>query len=287
MINPYANAMTQLTKAAKLMGLKQMQLRKLQNPHRILIADLPVKMDNGRIVKFKAFRVQHNNRRGPYKGGIRFHPGVTLNEVKALSFWMSIKTAVVGIPFGGGKGGVIVNPKKLSQGELERLSRGYIKAFYKFIGPRVDVPAPDVNTTSQIMDWMTDEYGKLTGKPQPAVITGKSLAHGGSLGRDTATADGGFFILTELLNKMKLKAQRIDRRHPGFRQCRRQHGRFTLPRRLQNHCRFRFCKPRLSIQKIKASIPGSSAGSKNPTAGSMSAPAPKSTAAAAITGICR
>ena len=215
-MSPFQNAMAQLGKAAKLMGLKQSELIKLQNPQRILTADIPVKMDTGRTIKFKAFRVQHNNRRGPYKGGIRFHPGVTLNEVKALSFWMSIKTAVVGIPFGGGKGGVIVNPKKLSTGELERLSRAYIQAFHKFLGPRVDVPAPDVNTTSQIMDWMVDKYGKLTGKPQPAVITGKSIAADGSLGRDTATADGGFFILRELVKKMNLNPKKMTVAIQGF-----------------------------------------------------------------------
>ena len=216
MSNPFKNAMTQLAQAAKIMGLKPAAIKKLQNPKRVLKAEIPVKMDGGRVAKYQAFRVQHNNRRGPYKGGIRFHPGVTLNEVKALSLWMSIKTAVVGIPFGGGKGGVIVNPKKLSPAELERLSRGYIKAFYKYLGPKQDVPAPDVNTTAQIMDWMADEYAKLTGQVQPAVITGKSLKTGGSLGRDTATADGGFFILQELTKKMKLKPKSLKVAIQGF-----------------------------------------------------------------------
>jgi len=216
MQNPYSNAMAQLSKAAKLIGLKKSDLGKMQKPQRILQANIPVKMDNGKIKKFKAFRVQHNNRRGPYKGGIRFHQNVSLNEIKALSFWMTIKTAVVGIPFGGGKGGVIVNPKKLSKTELENLSRGYIRAFYKYIGPRVDVPAPDVNTTSQIMDWMVDEYNKLTGKIQPAVITGKSLANGGSLGRNTATADGGFYVLSELIKKMRLKPKNLRVIIQGF-----------------------------------------------------------------------
>ncbi|MFA5022031.1 MAG: Glu/Leu/Phe/Val dehydrogenase [Patescibacteria group bacterium] len=205
MTDPFKNAMLQLNKAAKIMGLKKDFLKSLSQPKRILKAEIPITLDNGKKVKFKAFRVQHNNRRGPYKGGIRFHQQVSLEEVKALSFWMTIKTSVVGIPFGGGKGGIIVDPHKLSKTELERLSRGYIKAFYKYIGPKVDVPAPDVNTNSQIMDWMTDEYTKLTGKKQPAVITGKSIAAGGSLGRNTATADGGFFILMNLVKKLKMK----------------------------------------------------------------------------------
>ena len=209
-MSPFQNAMLQLDKAAKLMGLKKEKLEKLKNPKKIFSVKIPVVMDSGKTVKFTAFRVQHNNNRGPYKGGIRFHPNVSLNEIKALSFWMSIKTAVVGIPFGGGKGGVIVNPKKLSKIELEKLSRGYMRAFYKNLGPRIDVPAPDVNTTPQIMDWMADEYGKLTGKSQPGVVTGKSIKAGGSLGRDTATADGG----------------------PGFWQCRRQYGGFAFPRGL-------------------------------------------------------
>ena len=215
-MSPFQNAMLQLDKAAKLMGLKKEKLEKLKNPKKIFSVKIPVVMDSGKTVKFTAFRVQHNNNRGPYKGGIRFHPNVSLNEIKALSFWMSIKTAAVGIPFGGGKGGVIVNPKKLSKIELEKLSRGYMRAFYKNLGPRIDVPAPDVNTTPQIMDWMADEYGKLTGKSQPGVITGKSIKAGGSLGRGTATANGGFFILQELVKKMKVSPKNLTVAVQGF-----------------------------------------------------------------------
>jgi len=215
MNNPFQNAMRQLQTAAKILKIEK-KVKPLQKPDRILQAEIPVVMDNGQTKKFKAFRVQHNNKRGPYKGGIRFHPNVSLNEVKALSFWMTIKTAVVGIPMGGGKGGIIVEPQKLSCGELERLSRAYIKAFYKNLGPRLDVPAPDVNTNSQIMDWMTDEYNKLTGKKQPAVITGKSIPAGGSLGRDTATADGGFFILEHLVKKLKINPKKTTVAIQGF-----------------------------------------------------------------------
>src|SRR3989304_307258 len=144
-------------------------------------------MDNGRIKKFNCYRVQFNSRRGPYKGGIRFHPSTDLDEVKALAFWMTIKCAVVGVPLGGGKGGVEVDPKKLSQTELERLSRGYVKAAGKFIGPDIDIPAPDVNTNPQIMGWMVDEYAKVIGNFEQAVSTGKTLSLGGSLGRLEAT----------------------------------------------------------------------------------------------------
>lgn len=207
--------MKQLDIAAKILGCPK-KIKNLKIPDRILRSEIPVEMDNGQTKKFRAFRVQHNNKRGPYKGGIRFHPNVTLDEVKALAFWMTIKTAVVGIPMGGGKGGVVVDPHKLSCTELERLSRGYIKAFYKNLGPRLDIPAPDVNTNSQIMDWMTDEYNKLTGKIQLAVITGKSISAGGSLGRDTATADGGFFILEHLIKKLKINPKKTTVAIQGF-----------------------------------------------------------------------
>ena len=216
MINPFQNAMVQLNSAAKILKLDKKTLAILQKPKRILKAKIPVEMDNGKIKKFDAYRVQYNDSRGPFKGGIRFHPQVDINEVKALSFWMSIKTAVVGIPMGGGKGGVIVNPKTLSKTELEKLSRGYMKAFYKNLGPKIDVPAPDVYTTSQIMDWMADEYAKLTGKKQPGVITGKSIKAGGSLGRDTATADGGFYVLESLMKILKLKPKQTRIMIQGF-----------------------------------------------------------------------
>lgn len=216
MENPFQNAMAQLTIAAKILKLNQKTLSSLKKPDRILKAKIPVKMDNGLIKTFAAYRIQYNNARGPYKGGIRYHQDVNLDEVKALSFWMAIKCAVVDIPMGGGKGGVIVDSHKLSVGELERLSRGYIKAFYKNLGPKIDVPAPDVYTNSQIMDWMTDEFCKLIGKKQIAVITGKSIATGGSLGRDTATATGGFFVLEALTKIIKLQPKKTRMLIQGF-----------------------------------------------------------------------
>lgn len=167
----------------------------LRIPQRQIEVSIPVRMDNGEIKVFKGYRVQHDNHRGPFKGGIRFHQDADINEVKALAFWMAIKCAVVDIPLGGAKGGVQVDPKQLSEGEKERLSRGWIRAMSHVIGPKEDIPAPDVNTTPQIMAWMADEYSKLAGKYQPAVITGKPLEVGGSEGRGTATAQGAFYCL--------------------------------------------------------------------------------------------
>ncbi|MFA6534032.1 MAG: Glu/Leu/Phe/Val dehydrogenase [Patescibacteria group bacterium] len=204
MPNPFVNAMKQLDKAAGFLDLEPAILAKLKTPKRILQFSVPVKMDDGTSRNFEGYRVQYNDARGPFKGGIRFHPQADLNEVKALSFWMTIKCAVVGIPFGGGKGGVAVDPKKLSIGELERLSRGYARALGLNIGPKTDVPAPDVYTTPQIMAWIMDEYSRLIGHTEPAVITGKPLAVGGSLGRDTATGQGAFYVLESLARKVKL-----------------------------------------------------------------------------------
>ncbi|MCP4524145.1 MAG: Glu/Leu/Phe/Val dehydrogenase [Candidatus Gracilibacteria bacterium] len=168
-------------------------------------------MDNGSIKTFTGFRSQHNDSRGPFKGGIRFHPDVNRSEVKALSMWMTFKCAVIDIPLGGGKGGIVVNPKKLSEGELERLSRGYVRELYKYLGPEQDVPAPDVNTNPKIMSWMMDEYSLLTGKYSPGSFTGKPLTSGGSAGRGKATAQGGIYVLQEIakLKKLKLKGKNV------------------------------------------------------------------------------
>ena len=155
-------------------------------------------MDDGRLEVFTGYRVRHDDTRGPAKGGIRFHPGVTEDEVQALALWMAFKCAVVGLPFGGGKGGVIVAPKELSRLELERLSRGYIREIAPFLGPETDVPAPDVYTNSMVMGWMMDEFSRLRGERTPAVITGKPIANGGSLGRDDATGRGAYLCIKEL-----------------------------------------------------------------------------------------
>ncbi|MFH1649184.1 MAG: Glu/Leu/Phe/Val dehydrogenase [Candidatus Woesearchaeota archaeon] len=178
----------------------------LSQPIEVLEAAIPVHMDDGSLKIFTAFRSRYNNALGPTKGGIRFHPNVSKDEVVSLSFWMTFKCAVTGLPLGGGKGGVIVDPKKLSKHELERLSRGYVKAFYDILGPERDIPAPDVYTTPMIMGWMADEYSSIARKHVPAVFTGKPLALGGSLGRDTATARGGFFVLNDVIAKLGMKA---------------------------------------------------------------------------------
>ncbi len=206
MVNPYQNYLKQIKKAKDILNLDEDVYEQLKFPKRILEVSIPVKMDNGKLKVFQGFRSQFNDSLGPHKGGIRYHEGVTREEVMALSAWMMLKCAVVGIPLGGSKGGIIVNPKKLSKNELEQLSRGYIQKIYKYIGPTQDVPAPDVNTDGEIMTWMKDEYEKLIGEQAPGVITGKPIDMGGSLGRDTATAQGGFYTLQELMKELKMKS---------------------------------------------------------------------------------
>ncbi len=201
-MSAFSNAMRQLELAATAMHLDAYTLERLRHPQRIVEVDFPVKLDDGATKLLHGYRVQWNDARGPFKGGLRFHPQTDLDEVKALSFWMSIKCAVVNIPFGGGKGGVTVNPKELSKTELESLARSFTRAIADVIGPEKDVPAPDVNTTPQIMDWLADEYGKIVGKPSPAVVTGKTLDHGGSEGRGTATGQGAYYVFEAFSRKL-------------------------------------------------------------------------------------
>lgn len=215
-MNAYDNAMRQLEKAAKLVKLDKNVLAKLSMPEKVIMASLPIQMDDGTQQVFEAYRVQYNSARGPYKGGIRFHPQVDLDEVKALSFWMAIKTAVVDIPMGGGKGGVIVDPKKLSQNEIEKISRAWVRSFRQVIGPEKDIPAPDVYTNPQIMAWMADEFSQLEGKPSLGVVTGKPLDYGGSLGRDSATAKGGYYVLREALQELGIDIKKTKIAVQGF-----------------------------------------------------------------------
>jgi glutamate dehydrogenase/leucine dehydrogenase len=183
----------------------------LKYPERCLTVNFPVRMDNGRIERFEGYRVQYNTARGPAKGGIRYHPNVTLDEVKALACWMTWKCAIVNIPFGGGKGGVACNPKKMSQGELERLTRRYTSGILPMIGPEIDIPAPDVYTNSQIMAWMMDTYSMTKGHPVLGVVTGKPISLGGSLGRDEATGRGVVYTIESIYDSFgwKLKDQRV------------------------------------------------------------------------------
>ena len=197
----FANALDQLETAAKLAKINQKLIEELKTPKKIIKGDIEIKLDSGKKLILPAFRSQHNNLLGPFKGGIRFHQNVSEDEVKVLSFWMTFKCAVADIPFGGGKGGVRVNPKQLSRRELECLSRTYIRFIADYIGPKKDIPAPDVNTNPQIMAWMLDEYQKIMERKEPAVLTGKPLDKGGSLGREEATGLGGFYTLLKLMEK--------------------------------------------------------------------------------------
>lgn len=195
--NPFLNAQQQLRTAVERLGLEPSVYEVLKEPQRVLTVSIPVRMDDGSLRTFIGYRSQHTLVTGPAKGGVRFHPDVNLDEIKAMSMWMTFKCAVVQLPFGGGKGGVICNPKALSPGELERLSRGYVRAVAPFIGPELDIPAPDVYTDAQVMAWMMDEYSHLVGRDAPGVITGKPLVIGGSLGRTEATARGCVIAVRE------------------------------------------------------------------------------------------
>jgi glutamate dehydrogenase (NAD(P)+) len=195
--NPFEIAQRQLDEAAAILGLDPATHALLREPMRELTVTIPVRMDDGSVKIFKGYRVQYNDARGACKGGLRWHPDETLDTVRALAAWMTWKTAVVDIPLGGGKGGVVCNPKELSPTEQERLARGYIRAVWKMLGEETDVPAPDVYTNPQIMAWMMDEYSIIRGYSAPGVITGKPLALGGSAGRDDATARGGIYTVRE------------------------------------------------------------------------------------------
>lgn len=206
MNDPYENALNFLNDIKNHLNEDEKPyLERLQQPMNIVSGEIEVKMDDGKTKRFQAYRSQHNNALGPHKGGIRFHQNVSESEVKALSLWMSIKTSIAGIPLGGGKGGVIVDPKELSDTELENLSRAYMRLIAEHIGVDKDVPAPDVNTDGQTMAWMLDEYEKIVGHHEPGVITGKPLEIGGSEGRTKATGFGGYLAMQLLRKYLKKK----------------------------------------------------------------------------------
>lgn len=216
MVNPREMARTQLAKAARLLDLDESLLACLEHPKSVLTVAIPVRMDDGKVRTFTGYRAQHSNARGPFKGGIRYHPNVTLDEVVALSMWMSWKCAVVDIPFGGGKGGVICDPKRMSRGELERLTRRYTHAIAWIIGPDKDIPAPDVYTNAQVMAWIVDTYSELQGKRSLGVVTGKPVEIGGSLGRDTATARGCIVVARECLTELGIDARKAKVAIQGY-----------------------------------------------------------------------
>ena len=210
-LNPLIAAQQRVKVACDKLGLGTDVYEILKNPQRIIEVSIPVKMDDGSMRVFTGFRAQHNTAIGPSKGGVRFHPNVTRDEVAALSIWMTFKCSVTGIPYGGGKGGIIVDPKQLSAGELERLCRGYVDAIYPVLGEKRDVPAPDVNTNGQIMAWMVDEYIKLSGEASFGTFTGKPVELAGSKGRNAATGLGISIIMGEELKKQgkELRGARV------------------------------------------------------------------------------
>jgi len=223
MPSPFANAKKQIDAVVDILAEyypDKSKFRKviesIKTPQKVFKRNLSIRTDNGKAKKFMAFRSQHNDARGPFKGGIRFHSEVTEDEVKALSTWMSIKCAVVGIPYGGGKGGIIVDPQKLSESELEQLSKKYAEFIAPFVGPWKDVPAPDVYTNPQIMAWMLDEFQKIKGSHDPGMITGKPLAIGGSQGREDATARGSLYATREAAKLLKLDLKKATVAIQGF-----------------------------------------------------------------------
>jgi len=211
-LNPYHMAVEQFEAAAKVLNLSEDMREVLRQPKRELTVNFPVRLDNGRIKTYTGYRVQHNVNRGPAKGGIRYGPDVTLDEVKALAMWMTWKCAVVGIPFGGAKGGVICDPKQMSSAELERMTRRYTTEISIVIGPHSDIPAPDVNTNSQVMAWIMDTYSMHEGFSIPAVVTGKPLSIGGSEGRNDATATGVLFVTRQAARRlgMPMRGARVS-----------------------------------------------------------------------------
>ncbi|MDR4511820.1 MAG: Glu/Leu/Phe/Val dehydrogenase [Nitrososphaeraceae archaeon] len=216
-INPFEVALKQLEEAAKIISLDKGMLDILAHPKRVLTVSLPVKMDDGSIKVFTGFRSQHNDARGPHKGGIRYHPDVTIEEVKALSMWMTWKCAIADIPYGGGKGGIICNPKSMSDNELERLTRRFAYMIADIIGPRTDIPAPDVYTGGKEMAWIMDTYSALKGNyGQPEVITGKPISVGGSLGRNEATGRGLAFTVREAAKKLNINMKEATIVVQGF-----------------------------------------------------------------------
>ncbi len=203
-LGPFEIALARLERASHAHPFPASFLERMRRPKREIRAVIPVAMDDGAERLFEGYRVQHDNSRGPYKGGIRFHSDVDIDEVRALALWMTVKCAIVDVPMGGGKGGITVDPRTLSKGELERLSRGWVRAFIDVLGPTKDVPAPDVNTTPEIMAWMSDEYARLTGDRSGACFTGKPVGQGGVPGRVAATARGGFHAFAALRERLGL-----------------------------------------------------------------------------------
>ena len=205
--NPFDNFVAVMDKAAGVMGISEEDYLTFKYPERELKVALPVRMDDGSLKVFEGFRIQHSTLRGPAKGGVRYHQNVNVDEVRALSAWMTFKCAVAAIPYGGGKGGIVCRPREMSKGELERLTRTYIDKISAIISPNTDIPAPDVGTNAQTMDWMVDEYSKLKGESVYGIVTGKSIEIGGSKGRKEATGRGVCFVTLEMMKKYNMKPE--------------------------------------------------------------------------------
>lgn len=205
--NPFDNFVAVMDKAAGVMGISEEDYLTFKYPERELKVALPVRMDDGSLKVFEGFRIQHSTLRGPAKGGVRYHQNVNVDEVRALSAWMTFKCAVAAIPYGGGKGGIVCRPREMSKGELERLTRTYIDKISAIISPNTDIPAPDVGTNAQTMDWMVDEYSKLKGESVYGIVTGKSIEIGGSMGRNEATGRGVCFVTLEMMKKYNMKPE--------------------------------------------------------------------------------
>jgi glutamate dehydrogenase (NADP+) len=214
--NPWHKSQADLIKAGKLLGTDPLLLAHLSEPERIIEVSLPLVRDNGEKEILKGYRIQHSNILGPHKGGLRYHPQVSLDEVKALAFLMTMKNALINIPLGGAKGGITVDPKKLSEKELEQLTRLFTRRLAHSIGPQIDIPAPDVNTNAVVMAWIADEYKKLFGENTLGVVTGKPLAQGGSLGRPEATGLGGAYALLAMLKKLGKDPRKMTAAVQGF-----------------------------------------------------------------------
>lgn len=205
--NPFDNFVAVMDKAAGVMGISEEDYLTFKYPERELKVALPVRMDDGSLKVFEGFRIQHSTLRGPAKGGVRYHQNVNVDEVRALSAWMTFKCAVAAIPYGGGKGGIVCRPREMGKGELERLTRTYIDKISAIISPNTDIPAPDVGTNAQTMDWMVDEYSKLKGESVYGIVTGKSIEIGGSKGRNEATGRGVCFVTLEMMKKYNMKPE--------------------------------------------------------------------------------
>ena len=205
--NPFDNFVAVMDKAAGVMGISEEDYLTFKYPERELKVALPVRMDDGSLKVFEGFRIQHSTLRGPAKGGVRYHQNVNVDEVRALSAWMTFKCAVAAIPYGGGKGGIVCRPREMSKGELERLTRTYIDKISAIISPNTDIPAPDLGTNAQTMDWMVDEYSKLKGESVYGIVTGKSIEIGGSKGRNEATGRGVCFVTLEMMKKYNMKPE--------------------------------------------------------------------------------